>query len=578
MSAPGDLWFAVEAVDVASVTKLGSELNLHGYRHADCNGATPFILAVSQIGDRHWRGTGKRWAKLEDRVAVLAALLDELTATGKGRLLSRLVSTRHLAACTRDERTVLHVVADTWHPFKPELEGLARRLISAAVEAGVGIDAKDADGCTPAHAAAIAGSGFLQLLLEQGAGLNTKDADGYTPLDLAARHGRTHLVEFLLDLEGSEKSEHLLRLAIQTASGSCRSVPAIDKSDGALQRRGKLLGALLQHPSIDARSLDAQGRTFLFYTCSWANSSKDLFPLLCHLLWLARKLGVAVNQQDNEGNTVLHELVRHAKPHASAQYVHKFVDGGADVSIRNFAGQLPSEVEEERSHRTEVAAALAAYERHCEDAAEGAAAAAAGAAPAAAAASPPSYKRQRVVISSSDDEEEERPLSQPRTEEREQQKQQSPSPLLRCKAAGVLGRGAAGRYRAALNHQLNPDQAQQDAAIFAELAAAGELAALGACVQHAAAAAGSSAAGATQAPSKQQVQQLRTVLRLCREAGGLDLRSAAYYSTAFCHSLAPEQREDDLANFADLHEEPGDAAACVLVAVASMRWQHREKR
>lgn len=52
MSAPGDLWFAVEAVDVASVTKLGSELNLHGYRHADCNGATPFILAVSQIGDR----------------------------------------------------------------------------------------------------------------------------------------------------------------------------------------------------------------------------------------------------------------------------------------------------------------------------------------------------------------------------------------------------------------------------------------------------------------------------------------------------------------------------------------------
>ena len=86
-------------------------------------------------------------------------------------------------------------------------------------------------------------------------------------------------------------------------------VPAIDKSDGALQRRGKLLGALLQHPSIDARSLDAQGRTFLFYTCSWANSSKDLFPLLCHLLWLARKLGVAVNQQARHSQSAPSALV-----------------------------------------------------------------------------------------------------------------------------------------------------------------------------------------------------------------------------------------------------------------------------
>jgi hypothetical protein len=74
-------------------------------------------------------------------------------------------------------------------------------------------------------------------------------------------------------------------------------VPRLVTNDAWERRCGDLLKLLLSHDRIDPRALDAQGRTFLFQAVPWANSPKDLLPLLRRLQAHARRLRVSVNHQ-----------------------------------------------------------------------------------------------------------------------------------------------------------------------------------------------------------------------------------------------------------------------------------------
>lgn len=66
--------------------------------------------------------------------------------------------------------------------------------------------AKDSEGCTAAHAAAVADAvDALDLLLQYGANLDTEDGDGWTPLHFACANGREHAVEWLVQNGASQR-------------------------------------------------------------------------------------------------------------------------------------------------------------------------------------------------------------------------------------------------------------------------------------------------------------------------------------------------------------------------------------
>jgi hypothetical protein len=95
-------------------------------------------------------------------MSILSMLLDGAEAAADG-------GAAHLAAVTADQETMLHGLADTWVPFKPDMEELAGRMLAMALRAGVDIDAVDAQGCTALHAAAITRNEFGSLLVAAGA-------------------------------------------------------------------------------------------------------------------------------------------------------------------------------------------------------------------------------------------------------------------------------------------------------------------------------------------------------------------------------------------------------------------------
>ena len=60
------------------------------------------------------------------------------------------------------------------------------------------INARNKDGMTPLHAAALAGQKeAAELLIDKGADVNAKNEEGVTPLQMASQKGHQSIVELL---------------------------------------------------------------------------------------------------------------------------------------------------------------------------------------------------------------------------------------------------------------------------------------------------------------------------------------------------------------------------------------------
>jgi len=92
-----------------------------------------------------------------------------------------------------DGGTLLHYLAGRWED-SPVLAEVTQLLL----EHGADVHAKDKDGRTPLHRAAVAGRApVARLLVEKGSDVNAKDNEGLTPLALAARFNSKQVAELL---------------------------------------------------------------------------------------------------------------------------------------------------------------------------------------------------------------------------------------------------------------------------------------------------------------------------------------------------------------------------------------------
>ena len=98
--------------------------------------------------------------------------------------------------------------------------------VQAYLDAGVDINARDQNGSTPLHWAALEGHNEIaKLLINKGADVNVEDNTGNTPLDLAIRYERSDIAD-LLRTQGGNTTKELITLIQAATNGDFASVQA----------------------------------------------------------------------------------------------------------------------------------------------------------------------------------------------------------------------------------------------------------------------------------------------------------------------------------------------------------------
>eukprot|EP01063_Lacrimia_lanifica_P017418 TRINITY_DN2445_c0_g5_i1.p1 TRINITY_DN2445_c0_g5~~TRINITY_DN2445_c0_g5_i1.p1 ORF type:complete len:394 (+),score=94.99 TRINITY_DN2445_c0_g5_i1:53-1234(+) len=166
-------------------------------------------VVVARLGDKYMRrqelrargidGEAAAWEEFQ--LLLGAPSRGEAAVPGDGALVAELIAGSGWVARAVDvgnDSSALHLVVKHGKPLSLSTEPL--RLLIAT---GADVDAKDADGFTPLHHAAIKGDvGAIRTLFEFGAALDVMDhIDDYylTPLHDAADHGHVEAVRLLID-------------------------------------------------------------------------------------------------------------------------------------------------------------------------------------------------------------------------------------------------------------------------------------------------------------------------------------------------------------------------------------------
>jgi serine/threonine-protein phosphatase 6 regulatory ankyrin repeat subunit A len=215
-------------------------------------------------------------------------------------------------------RTALHWAAYRGH------QPAVIVLLSAILEKGLSIDAKDNQGYTPIHTAAVSDSfTCLQTLIKGGADVHTRDNLGRTALHLAATTGRIDAVMLLVHLFGLSNNMNAVDNSGQTA---------LHKAAATNDSETEEVFETLLEAGVDHTLADNAGRTALHIACK-EGVVETIFLLLQESPDVADCKSM-VNLPDVAGNTCLH---------VAARYGHKMaltllVQYGAEVNKAGKAG------------------------------------------------------------------------------------------------------------------------------------------------------------------------------------------------------------------------------------------------
>jgi len=212
--------------------------------------------------------------------------------------------------------------------------GRHEEVVRKLVEAGAGVNARDASGRTvlnsaiartpyfgqPPHSLT---AGTVRLLVAAGASVNAADAEGRTPLMTAASQGSAELVRLLLAAGASVGAKDKRgRTALMYAEGH-------SSADSSLEAARLLLAA-----GARADEADAEGQTPLM------RAARRHFVGAIKML-LAAGAGASVNARDARGRTALLHVERELYNDASTEMTRLLVAAGADPNVADEEGRTP---------------------------------------------------------------------------------------------------------------------------------------------------------------------------------------------------------------------------------------------
>ena len=175
----------------------------------------------------------------------------------------------------------------------------------------------------------------LKQLLDSGVDINTQDSQGRTALMMSlVPNFRNDNVFNLLNTSAENNDEKITQFLIENGAdvnvqnnrGDTALIFAIELSN-------KNAAKLLIEKGANVNITNNKKENALFYTPNDENHATVL-----EMMKMLIEAKINVNQQDEQGDTILMKLIRSGKPYAQIQYIQLLLEKGADSSLKNISG------------------------------------------------------------------------------------------------------------------------------------------------------------------------------------------------------------------------------------------------
>jgi ankyrin repeat protein len=230
------------------------------------------------------------------------------------------------------------------------VEGGCLPLVEFLLDHGEEINTHNKDGQTPLHRSATNWGMFdmAQLLLSRGAYINAKDKNERTVLHLAAEKGQLELLKLFLN-----NNQDL------NARDSMGLTPLHWSSRSNAREKMLVLEYLLQLHAVEPNATSKTGQTALHYLMDWPDHEiyRTIDDEKVRITELLVKHGVAIDVQDEKGETALHIAVRNPRKCSDA-LVKLLVKMGANLTLTDKNGKTVYEVAGANSRSESVAMLL----------------------------------------------------------------------------------------------------------------------------------------------------------------------------------------------------------------------------
>jgi hypothetical protein len=175
----------------------------------------------------------------------------------------------------------------------------------------------------------------LKQLLQSGVNIDAQDSQGRTALMMSlVPNFRNNNVFNLMNTSADNNDEQITQfliengadLNIQNNRGDTALIFAIELSN-------KNAIELLIKKGANVNITNNKKENAIFYTPNDENHTNVL-----EMMKLLIEANINVNQQDEQGETILMKLIRSGKPYAQTQYIQLLLDNGADPNLKNISG------------------------------------------------------------------------------------------------------------------------------------------------------------------------------------------------------------------------------------------------